>query len=326
MVVPDDAILAQEIACHVPQSHGIELLERRLHWFGALLAITTQQAWLHRGAIDYGKIEKAIARVVIDGPNMIGDRVVLRFAGLRHQVGNVDARCPRLSNDLRDFLNQQIGDDARIERARPYEYQVSFSNRRKHLRKGANAPRDEPNPVDAFARARNIRFAGHNRAVRKFCLERHILLSRRKYSPADRQNARRHSNSLGEVSRNVCQRRKKEIAEAVTGQAAPGRKPVLEEIAEQRFILRKCHHAVAYVAGRKNSIFAPQAAGASAIVRHSDDRCKVRDGPLRAFPFPPRNILFEASKDRRETCPTAEGDDPNRSRVLVRMIFHVREN
>lgn len=76
------------------------------------------------------------------------------------------------------------------------------------------------------------------------------------------------------------ERSEKEIAEIVAAQAAPRMKTILKKPAEQRFIFREGHHAVANVAGRKDAIFAAKAARAAAVVRYGDDGGEVGDGAL----------------------------------------------
>jgi hypothetical protein len=107
------------------------------------------------------------------------------------------------------------------------------------------------------------------------------------------------------------ERGEKEIAEVVADKAAPSLEAILEEAAEQGFILRKSDHAVADVAWREDAIFPAEAAGAAAVVGDGDDGGEVGDGPLcRCMPVVAAyDVLLEAAEKRGETCTAAESDD-----------------
>ena len=47
-------------------------------------------------------------------------------------------------------------------------------------------------------------------------------------------------------------------AEAVASQTNAGLETILKKPAEQGFVFRQCHHAIAEVAGRKDAVLAPR--------------------------------------------------------------------
>src|SRR6202162_2492467 len=91
-------------------------------------------------------------------------------------------------------------------------------------------------------------------SVLEFRFQRHILGGGRENSPANSQHLRRNPYCLRKISSDVCQCRKKKIAEAVPGQTASGRKTILKQFSEKMFVFRERDHAVANVAWREHTI------------------------------------------------------------------------
>src|SRR5260370_38778276 len=86
----------------------------------------------------------------------------------------------------------------------------------------------------------------------------------RKDAHADGEHFAADAYGFGKISGDVRERGEEKIAEIVADKAAAGVKTILEQPAKQRFIFRKSHHAVTDVAGRKDEVLAPQAAGRAA--------------------------------------------------------------
>jgi hypothetical protein len=109
----------------------------------------------------------------------------------------------------------------------------------------------------------------------------------------------------------VSERGEKEIAEVVADQAASSLEAILEEAAQQGFILRKRDHAVADVAGREDAVLAAKAAGASAVIGDGDDGGQVGDRPLSTgmLIVATDDVLLEAAEECRETRASSESDD-----------------
>ena len=138
-----------------------------------------------------------------------------------------------------------------------------------------------------------------------------VRKGRGKYAAADGQNLAADANSLAKISGNVSQRREKEIAKVVAGKAASRLEAILEEAAEQGFILGKCDHAVADIAGREDAVLAAKAAGAAAVIGDGDNGGEVGDRPLAGgMPVVAANDVFlKAAKERGETGATSKSDD-----------------
>ena len=125
------------------------------------------------------------------------------------------------------------------------------------------------------------------------------------------------------------ERGEEKIAKVVAHETAPRMEAVLKEAAEKGFIFRKSDHAVADVAGRKDAVFAAQAAGAAAIIGDGDDSGEVGDGTLGRGMFirTADHVLLEAAKERGKTGAAAESDDAKTTTEAFRIglrLFHVR--
>ena len=94
---------------------------------------------------------------------------------------------------------------------------------------------------------------------------------------ADRENFAADADGFGEIAGDVSESGEEEIAEIVADESAAGVKAILEEAAEESFVLAESDHAIADVAGRKDAIFAAQAAGTAAVVGDGDDGGEIGD-------------------------------------------------
>ena len=102
-------------------------------------------------------------------------------------------------------------------------------------------------------------------------------------SDGDRRwNFAADADGFSEITSDVGERGKEEVAEVMADEAAPGVEAILKEAAEKGFVLAEGDHAVADVAGREDAIFAAEAAGAAAVVGDGDDGGEAGD---RVFAF-----------------------------------------
>ena len=124
----------------------------------------------------------------------------------------------------------------------------------------------------------DARFAAHTASVGQRGDKMNVGKRGRKDSAADGQDFAAFPNRFGEIAGDVGERGKKEIAEVVADQAASGVETILEQAAEQGFVLGKRDHAIANIARGKNAIFAAQAAGAAAVIGDGDDGGEIRNG------------------------------------------------
>src|SRR5579864_135445 len=80
-----------------------------------------------------------------------------------------------------------------------------------------------------------------------------------------------------------------------------GMKAILKQSPQQSFVLRECNHAVANVAGRKDTILSAQTAGAAAIVGDCDDSGEIADRVFEIGRITAAcNVLFQTSQQRRK--------------------------
>src|ERR1700760_2848419 len=155
----------------------------------------------------------------------------------------------------------------------------------------------------------------------------HIGESRRKNPAAGRQDAAALANGFREISSDVGQRGEEQVSEIVAGEPFAGVKAILKEPSQQRFVFGKRHHAIANIAGRKNSIFAAQTARAAAVIGHGDDGGKVGDGTLRsrAGVASANYVFLQPAEQRRKTSAAAERDDTESAREFARLRCFLHE-
>lgn len=106
------AVNFQEIIRDALQAHALQfgmIDEDRL---STLRPVSPQNFGSERLIIEDDAINNLSARVLTNGPDVVTECVTKRFAGLRHQVGDVDARRTGPFDGLGDTRNEQIGDNA----------------------------------------------------------------------------------------------------------------------------------------------------------------------------------------------------------------------
>ena len=164
--------------------------------------------------------------------------------------------------------------------------------------------------LDAFAAGGDAGFAVDAAAVFESGDERDVGDCGGENLAADREDFAADADGFGEIAGDVSERGEEEIAEIVADEAAAGVEAILEEAAEKSFVLAESDHAVADVAGRKDAIFAAQAAGAAAVVGDGDDGGEAGDGML-GFDFVAAagDEILEAAQQRGKAGAAAEGDD-----------------
>src|SRR5216684_8607335 len=99
-------------------------------------------------------------------------------------------------------------------------------------------------------------------------------------------------------------------------------KTVLEQTSEQRLVLRQRDHAIANVAGWKNTVFAPQTPRASAVIRNCDDCCQVTDRMAVRFLTPSRDKVLQAAQQHRKPRAAADSDHTRARSALLRAVLH----
>jgi len=125
-VVAENAMFFEEI---IEDDAEAEFVERRKidgHGFGALHAITAGHIGRNGLAIGDDPVNDTVGDVLLDGAEMVGEGVAGGFAGLSHQIGDVDSGSPGLGDGAGNFRDEQIGNNTGVERARPKKNQVRF--------------------------------------------------------------------------------------------------------------------------------------------------------------------------------------------------------
>src|SRR5882672_9478857 len=135
------------------------------------------------------------------------------------------------------------------------------------------------------------------------------------------------ADGFGEIAGDVGERGEEKIAEIVADEAVAGVEAVLKQAAEQGFIFRKSHHAVADVAGREDAVFAAQAAGAAAVIGDRDDGGEIGDGAFGAGELVDAadDEFLEAAKERRKAGAASKSDDAEAAGESFRFggaLFH----
>ena len=102
-VVADDGVFLKEIVEDDAEAEFLESGKVDGDRLGALGAIAAGDGGRNRLAIGDDPIDDAPGDVLLDGAKMVGEGVASGFAGLGHQVGDVNARGPGLSDGAGDF-------------------------------------------------------------------------------------------------------------------------------------------------------------------------------------------------------------------------------
>src|SRR6266513_4167201 len=311
-VVAQDAVFLKEI---VEDDAEAELLERGKidgHRFGALGAVTPGHIGRYGLAIGNDPIYDAVRNVFLDGAEMIGESVAGGFTGLGHQIGDVDARSLGLGDGSGNFGDQQVRENAGVERAGTEEDQVGLLDgfdgpgERTHAARGKLDFRDRRTAAGSDAG-----LAVNGAAVFERGNEVNVRKRRWKNAAANGQHFAADADGFGEIAGDVGERGEEKIAEIVSDEAAAGMEAVLKQASEKGFIFRKSHHAIADVAGREDAVLAAQPAGTAAVIGDGDDGGEISDGAFSAGVLVDAadDKFLEAAKQRREACAASKSDD-----------------
>src|SRR4029077_6307693 len=189
--------------------------------------------------------------------------------------------------------------------------QIGFLDGLNGFRQRANITWQKRKFFDGRVAGGDSRFAVHLAAVFENSDQRYVGNRGWKNAAANGQNFAADANRLREIAGYVRERREKQVAKIVAHQAAASVKTILKEPAEQSFVLRERHHAVTDVAGRKDTVFAAQAAGAAPVVSDGNDCGEVayrleRAGAAATISS---DVFLQTAKKRGETGTAAEGND-----------------
>ena len=152
----------------IEDSAEAELLERGEidgDGLGALGAVTASDIGRNRLPIGDYPINHPRTYVLLDSTKMVRESVAGSFAGLGHEIGDIDARCFGFGNGTGDFRDQEIGQDAGVERAGAEEYQVGMLDGFQDGVKRLHLTRRKSQFLDRRAAGGDARFAVNGSSV-----------------------------------------------------------------------------------------------------------------------------------------------------------------
>src|SRR5258707_14706310 len=199
-MVADDAVFFQEIVEDDAEAEFLEGGNVDGHGFGALRTITAGHIGRHRLAVGDDPIDDPARNVLLDGAQMIGQGVTGGFAGLRHQIGDIDARSGGFGNGSGNFRNQQVWKNAGVERAGAEKYQVSLLDGFDGLGKRAHTARGKLKLFDWHFAGGDLGFALKGAAVFVRGNEVHVWKGGRKNAAANGEHFAADADSLGEIA------------------------------------------------------------------------------------------------------------------------------
>jgi len=298
-VVEDDAI-----------TEFLERVEIDGNGLGALSAVALGDFTRDGLSIRDDPVDHAAGCVLANGFEVIGKGVAGGFARLRHEIGDVYARGFGVGDGVCDFGDEQVGKDARIQRAWAEQDEIGFADGFNRFGKRPGGAGREREPLDALAAGSDAGFAVDATAIFESCDERDVRNCRGENLAADRENFAADADGFGEIAGDVGERGKEEVTEVVADETAAGVEAILKQAAEESFVLAESDHAVADVAWREDAIFAAQAAGAATVVGDGDDCGQTRDRVFTLdFVAAARDKIFEPAQQGGKACAAAESDD-----------------
>jgi len=237
-IVADQAVFFQEIVEHKLDLALEYFFGVNDHGLGALGAIAACNIRGDGLAIGNNPVDDAIVHMELNGAQMLTQRVVSGFAGLGHEIGDIDARRFGAGNGLGNFRNEEIGNHAGVKRAGTHEDEVGFLNGVNGFGKGANAARHELDLPDGRAAAGDFRLAADVLAIGERRGEMHVGDGGGEDAAADREDLAGDVDGFGKIAGDVGEGGKEQVTEIMADEPAPRVKTVLEKPPEESFIFR----------------------------------------------------------------------------------------
>src|SRR5260370_3193268 len=237
-IVADDAVLFEEIVQNDAISELLQVRDIDDHGLSALGTITLGDFRRDRLAIGDDPVDEAARSVVLNGAEMIGQRVTGSFARLSHEIGDVDARRLGFGDGAGDFRDKQITRNAGVERTWAQKNQVGILNGLDCFRQGADVARKQRELMDWRSASGNARFPGNFAAAFEGADQSHLGARRRENPAANRQDFAADAHRLREIAGDMSERSEEEVAEIVAGEAVAGVKATLKKNAQTCFACR----------------------------------------------------------------------------------------
>jgi hypothetical protein len=325
--VADDAVFLEEMVEDHAYAQILDAIEVVGDGRGALGAIAARDFGRDGFAIGDHPIEEAARSVparnmALDGADVLAERIAGGFAGLGHEVGDVNASGFGVRNGVGNLRDEEIGNDAGVERARAEKDQIGFLDGFEGFGKRANITGRERELADGNAAGGDAGFAVNDAATFERGDEMDVGNRGRKDAPANGEDLAADAHGFGEISGNMSERGEKKIAEIMAAQAAASLKAILKEASEEGFVLGQGDHAIANIAGRKDAVFAAQPAGAAAVIGYGDDGGEIGDGALFGgmLVTAADDVLLEPAKEGGKAGAAAESDDAEAAGRRLRFL------
>ncbi len=310
-VVADDTVFLEKIIENDAEAEFLKNGEIDRHRLGTLRAIAAGDFRRDGLAIGDDPVDHTVRNVFLDGAEMIGERVAGGFAGLGHQIGDVDARRFGFGDGAGDFGDEEVRENAGIERAGPEENEISLLDSFDRPGKRAHTASGKAEFLDRGATGGDASFAVDDAAVFERGDEVNVRKRRREDAAANGEDFAANADGFSEVAGDVGKRGEKKIAEIMADETAARVETVLKEAAKKGLIVREGDHAVANVAGGENAVFPADAAGAASVIRDGHNRGEVSDGVLAGgvLVAAADDMFLEAAEKGGETCSTPKSND-----------------
>lgn len=189
-----------------------------------------------------------VVPMVVDRLDMFFHTIARGFPGLGHRVAEVDFDRLAVADRLPDFLDDQVGKDAGIERTDPVKDVVSVFDGFKRLpgRPDFFFVEDAANPITQF---RDVGFAAYNRPVLHFGEQGDDLAGRREDVAFDVEDVGNFRQRFHERSAGLRQCGQDQIPQVVSaefgGNFTRVLKAVTHQVRQQAFTLGHGDHDVA---------------------------------------------------------------------------------
>lgn len=245
------------------------------HGLGALLAIALDDGAARHAMIQDHPIENLLLGVFEDRADVIGGGEMRSFAGLGHEIADVDAFGAGSGDGFGDSGDEQIRNYAGKERAGAENDEIGVRDRLDIFLRRFGMMAREPHAADRATRFCDVALRGNDAAIVHEGFERNIFGRGRQDATVNTEELASLFDRAREITGDLRERGEKQIAHAVSAEAAAGVKAELEGARDGGFVIRESSDAIADIARGKNAVIAAQAAGTAAVVCDGDNRCEI---------------------------------------------------
>jgi hypothetical protein len=283
VVVAEEIAFVNKIAGDGFDAEGTDAVEVGDDGALALAGVLFETRGGDGGGVDESVVEDGAAGCTGVGVGMLQDLFDVLGGGeadglvsLGHEVADVDAGGPGLSDGFGDAADEQVGDERGVERAGAEGDEVSVGDGFEGLRERVRGGGLEHQLDDALAGGGDVGLALDDGAVVHARGEADVGVGGREDAAADGEDLRGHLHGLGEVSGDVGEGGDEEVAEAVAFELALVEAEP-EEAGEEVLVFGEGDHAVADVAGGQHLEVFAETAGGAAVIGDGDYGGEIAD-------------------------------------------------